>query len=77
MRVVFLGLTPYEEDDLMNNGVEVEYLKRLSTHEGEVCEALESINCSDDDWQENYYDLIFADGFRFYECSGFHLEEVK
>lgn len=63
------------EQELMDDGLDVEYLRRLSHHEGEVCTAMLSIWCSED-WQENYYDLIFADGFKFYECSGLHLEAV-
>ncbi len=79
MKVVFLGLTRYEEQELLNDGLDVEYLRQLALHEGEICEALLSIQVSekDSEWEENYYDLMFHDGFRFYECSGQHLEKVK
>ena len=77
MKVIFLGLPAPVEQELINDGVDKNYLRELANHEGEVCEAIESIDVSDFDWEENYYDLTFADGFRFYECSGFHLEEVK
>lgn len=76
MKAVFLGITPYGEQELINDGVDTDYLKKLSQHEGEICDASLSIGTSDE-WEENYYDLIFSDGFRFYECSGYHLEEVK
>lgn len=76
MRVVYLGLTPSAEQDLIDKGVDIEYLRNLQLHEGEVCEAQLSIGTSDE-WEENYYDLMFSDGLKFYECSGYHLEEVK
>ena len=76
MRVVFLGIPEYGINEMIDSGVDIEYLKRLSYHEGEICDASLSIGTSDE-WEENYYDLIFSDGFRFYECSGYHLEEVK
>lgn len=76
MKVVYLGLTPAGEQELIDKGISVEYLKQLALHEGEICEAYTSIETSED-WEENYYDLMFSDGFKFYECSGYHLEEVK
>ena len=76
MKVVFLGITKYAEEELINDGVDPEYLRKLAQHEGEICDALLSIGTSDE-WEENYYDLLFSDGFSIYECSGYHLEEVK
>lgn len=77
MKVIFLGLPESALQELIDDGVDEQYLKQLSNHEGEICEAIESIEVNSSEWEENYYDLTFADGFRFYECSGFHLEEVK
>ena len=77
MRVIFLGLPATAEQELLDDGLDFEYLRRLAHHEGEVCEAHLSIMVEENDWEENYYDLIFADGFRFYECSGLHLEKVN
>lgn len=76
MKAVFLGIPEYGINEMIDEGVDIEYLKKLSQHEGEICEAQLSIGTSDE-WEENYYDLLFSDGFKFYECSGFHLEEVN
>lgn len=75
MKVLFLGLSEYAVKEMIDNGVDVDYLKKLSQHEGEICEAQLSIGTSEN-WEDNYYDLLFSDGFKFYECSGYHLEEV-
>ena len=77
MKALFLGISKDAEQELIDDGVDTEYLRQLAQHEGEVCDAHLSIMVNEDEWEENYYDLFFADGFRFYECSGFHLEEVK
>ncbi len=77
MRVIFLGLPQYAEREMLDGGLDIDYIHKLSLHEGEVCDALLSIMVDENEWEDNYYDLFFADGFRFYECSGLHLERIE
>ena len=77
MLVIFLGLPATEEQDLLNDGFSVQDIKEISYHEGEVCEAILSIGTMSSEPEEDFYNLVFADGFRMYDVSGYHLEVVK
>lgn len=67
MKVIFLGLPDYSE-------LVRPYAKRLCEHEGEVCEAI--VEIESEEFSDGYYDLLFSDGFRAYDISGYDLEEL-
>lgn len=72
MRVIFLGLP---ENDLQDYSVEDG--KQIVFHEGEVCEATLNIGAMSSEPEEDFYNLVFADGFKMYDVSGYYLEVVK
>jgi len=55
----------------------LESSKTAQLHEGEVCTIQTSLFATDSNFEDNFYDIVFADGFRMYDVSGYCLEEIK
>ena len=52
---------------------ELDEMGEIEAHNGCECEILGKSVYVDEDFEHNYYDIKFNDGFEFYGISGYHL----